>query len=200
FVQFRIWVFNLDSVCLVVCVFAFIVKRFRRFRAPLHPFVVVCVFAFIVKRFRVRHSTMLRSIPRGLAVAGIAAALVVPTAGAATAASSGAQAALCSGHSQCHQKGRQAHGGSREGQKGHRVAHEGRHGHGRYDDDYGRTADNRRYDDDDDMGRGDEEYGRRGDAERRKDDARRRGNEEEGRRAEGLGRTGLLGLDFLGLL
>ncbi|MEM5686792.1 hypothetical protein AAHB49_09370, partial [Bacillus cereus] len=34
FVPFRIWVFNLVPF-VVVCVFAFIVKRFRVFRAPL---------------------------------------------------------------------------------------------------------------------------------------------------------------------
>ncbi|MFF2807359.1 hypothetical protein ACFVT2_09265 [Streptomyces sp. NPDC058000] len=155
---------------------------------------------------------MLRSIPRGLAVAGLAAAaLVVPTAGAATAVPGNAPAPLCSGHSQCHHhQGRHAHGGSHGGRPGHRVAHEGRHGHGRYDDDYGRGSDNRRYDDDD-SGRGDEGYGRRDDEgrrsdegrrkddDRRKDDSRRGGNEEE-RRADGLGRSGLLGLDFLGIL
>ncbi|AOP47353.1 hypothetical protein [Streptomyces lydicus] len=80
---------------------------------------------------------MLRSIPRGLAVAGLtAAALVLPTAGAATAAPSSTPTPVCS-----------SHGCDRSHHvKGHEKAH-GRTGHGGHNahrrdgyDDFGRDG------------------------------------------------------------
>ncbi|MGD3106062.1 hypothetical protein [Streptomyces sp. YGL11-2] len=161
---------------------------------------------------------MLRSIPRGLAVAGLtAAALAVPMTGAATAAPHDhAHTAMCHAHSthaRCHHtQGRHhGHGGS---------SGESRRDHLRRDDDYGRRGDHRRYDDDDHGSRGDD-GGRRSDDEgRRGGDDEGRGGEDEGRgndrgsdrghredlarpeaaEGNGLGRDGLLGLGVLGVL
>lgn len=138
---------------------------------------------------------MLRSIPRGLAVAGLtAAALVLPTAGAATAAPSSTPTPVCSSHG-CerghHGKGQDnAHG--RSGHGGHN-AHR-RNGRDGYDD-FGRDGGRR-----DGYGYGRDGYGRDGYGR----DGYGYGRDGYGR--DGYGRDGygpgrgLFGLGLLGLL
>ncbi|MFG2288396.1 hypothetical protein ACGFOU_20315 [Streptomyces sp. NPDC048595] len=78
---------------------------------------------------------MLRSIPRGLAVAGLTAAvLVVPAAGAATASPSGTQRAMCDMHCGKDHTASKGHNGNKskdhKGKKGK--------GHKRDGEEYGR--------------------------------------------------------------
>jgi hypothetical protein len=82
---------------------------------------------------------MLRSIPRGLAVAGLTAAVLVVPAAGATASPSGAQHALCDMHCGKDHTGNKGHSGNKS--KDHKGKdHQGKKGkgHKKDGDEYGR--------------------------------------------------------------